>query len=119
MVILITTYCALFMRELINMTWAIIQRGSGEFRGPPIVDALITEDYVAVDRGRSVLDSATAKASVVTLTTIYRIGVRSGHLVKVLDALQGVLWFGKVIGIQQQINNPVDSKTILPIESAQ
>jgi len=98
------------------MTWIIVQRGNGEFRGPPIEDVLITEDYVAIECGRNALDNAAVGTEEVTLTTSYRVGVRTGRIVRVLDALQGVPWFGKITGIRHMQVSAVELQTVLNIE---
>ena len=100
------------------MVWIIVQRGDGSFRGPPIENELITEDYVAVERGRNELDQYTSYPQNVDLTTLYRTGVRNGQVVRVLDSLQGIEWFGKIIGIRHFQDPPRGLRTDLTIERA-
>ena len=96
--------------------WVIVQRGNGEFRGPAVIDALITSDHVAIEKGRNLLDNSTIVASSVDMTTVHRTGVVLGQLIKVMDALQGVSWFGKIIGIRHFQQLPKAPRTTLTVE---
>lgn len=77
----------------------IVVRGTGDSPGEDIVDGLLTEDIVALSRGRMELDAAQSNQNV-TLTIVYKTGVRQGQLVEVYDRLVGASWRGKIVGIQ-------------------
>jgi hypothetical protein len=87
------------------MTWVIVQRGDGDFRGPPITDVLISTDAVAISRGTAELDYYTSDPQTVSMRVKYRPGLRPGLLVEVHDALQGVSWTGKIVDVSHSYDS--------------
>lgn len=76
-----------------------VQRNGGDKRGEDIVDPLIGNIPVALERGRNELDERASGMQIVEITTVFRPGVRLGQLAKFLDAHLGVVWYGKIAGI--------------------
>lgn len=90
----------------------IVTRHPGNKDGPDLIEALLATVPVALSRGRREMDeNAHAKADV-TLTTLYRSGVRLGQLIEVNDALQGETWYGKITGINHRIG-PSDAGLVV------
>jgi hypothetical protein len=82
----------------------IVLRGAGDKRGPDIIEPLIAEPIVAVERGRNELDTHSVLQQPIQMTTTFRTGVELGQLVEVIDALQGEVWRGKITGISHRIS---------------
>lgn len=79
-----------------------VQRDYGDKRGPDISDPMITDLAVAFERGRVEIDNSTFSRSV-QLSINFRPGLKSGQLIEVLDALQGVAWRGKITALDNAI----------------
>jgi hypothetical protein len=73
-------------------------RGAGDISGEVLSDPLIETEVVAIERGRNVIDSQ-AKVRSVTIETVFRPGIKTGMTIEVLDALQGLVWRGKIQGV--------------------
>jgi hypothetical protein len=82
------------------MVWVAVARYEGDRQAPPVIDELITNTPLALNRGRNELDYLAYRHSTVQLRIVYRPGIRLGHLVEVRDALQGIAWRGKVVGLR-------------------
>lgn len=82
----------------------IVLRGAGDKRGPDIVDPLVSEPVVAVERGRNELDTHSVLQQPIQMTTVFRLGVELGQIAEVVDALQGAVWRGKITGISHRIS---------------
>ena len=80
-----------------------VQRGPGDKRGEDIVDPLITDINVAIQRGRNELDEQASAMQDVEVQTLYRTGLRIGQLARFLDIQQSVVWLGKITGITHRI----------------
>lgn len=80
-----------------------VVRYTGDQRGPDIIDALITENAVALERGRNELDATAILQQEVEQTVVFRPNLRLGQLVETVDALQGKVWRGKITGISHKI----------------
>lgn len=91
-----------------------VQRGSGNKPGDDIVDTLVSEVAVAVQRGRNELDERAQRMQVVALDVLYRTGVRLGKLAQCNDAVRGV-WTGKVAGISHRVRG-VELTTTLQLK---
>lgn len=91
-----------------------VVRGDGGVFGEEIVDRLLEHEGVAVARGRSLID-ANAKASVAYLNTRYRAGLEVGQTVRVLDAVLGEAWYGKITSVALSVEG-VDVSADLEIE---
>lgn len=76
----------------------VVVRQPGGKQGPDIVEPLLSNVVVAVNRGTTEIQD-NEPIDNVSLTTNYRVGVRMGQIVKVLDALQGSVWKGKIVNI--------------------
>lgn len=79
----------------------IVIRCAGTHPGEDVVDALITNTSVALERGRHEINENSGTRPT-TLHTKYRSGVRLGQMVEVHDALQGRVWRGKIAGISHK-----------------
>ncbi|NOQ30264.1 MAG: hypothetical protein GQ570_03980 [Helicobacteraceae bacterium] len=89
------------------MTWILGVRGKGEHRAQPVIHELLATDGAAISRARAEIDKHSSKPSPHTLRTVYRTGVRLGHIVKVVDASQGETWYGKIVGINHSTSGIV------------
>lgn len=90
----------------------IVLRGAGDKRGPDIVEPLISEPVVAVERGRNELDLHSVLQQPIQMTTVFRTGVELGQLVEVVDAMQGEVWRGKITGISHRISGGAVQTTL-------
>ena len=72
-----------------------VVRGAADIVGEVISNPMLERVPVAVQRGRTEIDR-NAVIKPVTLTTRYRAGLRPGKIIEVLDALQGLVWRGKI-----------------------
>ena len=75
-----------------------VARGDGLIQGEDISDTLITAESVGIQRGRNAIDS-NSKVQVVQLSCLYVPGLKTGATVRVLDALMGEEWFGKITSL--------------------
>ena len=78
-------------------------RGDGDIQGEDIVDAYLTSDAVAIQRGRNAID-ADAKCQTLQLVAKYRAGIRAGQTVRVLDTMQGPAWYGKITSVDLAVD---------------
>lgn len=95
-----------------------VQRGDGARPGDDIVDPLISAIPVAIQRGRNELDERATAPQQVTAETVYRAGVRRGHLARFYDMQNGITFASKVTGITHQIGkvgNSVQLTTTLRV----
>lgn len=81
----------------------IVKRGEGDKPGHDIFEPLLATIPVAIERGRSEIDSESDIQSVV-MECVYRSNVEKGQLIEVLDILQGKTWRGKLVGIQHTLD---------------
>ena len=65
-----------------------VARDPADNPGEDIINPMILTEGMAIQRGRKEID-ANSKIAVVSLDAIYRSGLKPGHTVQVLDALQG------------------------------
>ncbi|RKZ88580.1 MAG: hypothetical protein DRQ39_02230 [Gammaproteobacteria bacterium] len=92
----------------------IVIRSPGDIRGPDIIDPLLSNVTVAVNRGTTEIQD-NEPIDTISLSTNYRSNVRVGQIVEVIDALQGRVWRGKIIGISHSATE-ADLFTDLDIE---
>lgn len=92
----------------------IVIRGEGLVDGGEITVPLLTALEPALDRGRQEIDGR-ARARRIDLTTVFRAGVRKGHIVEVADNLQGPVWRGVIKGLSHVVEGPA-VYTILDVE---
>jgi hypothetical protein len=80
-----------------------VQRGDGGNEAPHIVDPMLTTVDVALSRGATEIEEYAHKV-LTRLDIVARPGLRRGVVVRVLDSLQGIPWYGKIhaIDIKQQ-----------------
>jgi len=88
------------------MTDLFVKRDLGDLRGPDVVDRLLADDTVAIERGRNELDKNSGLQDI-NLVTVFRLGVEMGQLVEVVDVLQGRVYRGKIKGIRHIAENGV------------
>lgn len=86
----------------------IVQRGDGLNKGEDVVDPLINDVAVALARGRMEIDSRVSK-TVVEITAKHRVGVKTGLLIEVQDALMGKTWRGKITSVVAGVEGAVSS----------
>lgn len=86
-------------------------RDDGDIPGEDITDPLITNEAMAIQRGRNEID-ASAKITPVDIDAIHRTGLETGQTVQVLDALQGATWLGKITSIDIAVEAPSITTTI-------
>lgn len=92
----------------------VVVRDEGDKQGSDIVERVLSDALVAIERGTTEINDNESVLSV-KLTTNYRSGVRKGMLVKVYDDLQGSVWVGKIVGITHAVRGS-DIWTDLDIE---
>ena len=83
----------------------IAQRGAATRPAADLVDELISEIPVAIQRGRNYLDDHAGLQSILLATT-WRSGVESGQLIAVYDPLQGAAWRGQIAAIEHIAEGP-------------
>ena len=88
-----------------------VVRDAGDNPGEDIINPLILTEAVAVSRGRNEIDR-NSKVTIVTQESKYRSGIKTGHIVQVLDALQGSVWLGKITSVDIAVEGPVTSATL-------
>lgn len=84
------------------MSSVVIIRGAGDVSGDEIVEALLYDTAARIERGRVEMDEHATVNQNVTLTILYRPGLRLGQLVEVGDSVQGAAWRGKIVGINHK-----------------
>ena len=75
----------------------LVTRGSGDRRGEDVVDPLLTAEPVARERGRNLIDAASTRRQIVTLTCPFTALHDHGSLVEVREAADGP-WRGMLRG---------------------
>ncbi len=76
-------------------------RGGGEFEGILIEDPLLSDTQAALSRGLQELNDLSG-LSTVNMVCVYRGSFRNGDIVRVIDALQGVEWYGKITSVEHR-----------------
>jgi hypothetical protein len=74
-----------------------VKRGAGDRTGPEIVDSMISSEAQAVQRGRIEIDKQCSNRMIVQCSGPFRVYMRPGALVHVLDAE-----FGEYIAMLKQ-----------------
>lgn len=80
------------------MADVLVVRLPGAKEGPTISNPLLTSHLAARTRGQAEIDKNTS-VSVISLTTVHRANVDVGQMVRVVDALQGEEWVGKIVAV--------------------
>lgn len=81
-------------------------RGDGLYRDDnAIVDNLLTDLSVCLQRGRNDLDTRAHGGQIVTMVTRFRPGLLLGQVVKVQESLFGESWYAKITGITHTVTN--------------
>lgn len=91
-------------------------RGAGDIPGEDIIDPLIFNTQMALQRGRNEIDS-NSRIRPTTIDVIYRPGLRSGQTVRVLDSAVGSVWYGKVTSVSLSLVG-ADLQATLQVERA-
>lgn len=78
------------------MTAVVVQRGIVTRIGNDIVDPLMSDNTLALERGRKELDDNGQEVRSESLQIVYRSGLVPGLLVEVQDQYRGVNWKGKI-----------------------
>lgn len=87
----------------------VVQRGAGTIPGDDIVDPLMANENVMLNRGRNEIDGAAAKGQV-TLTNSYPVHITdaahvvNGELLLVEDSQLGFAWRGKARDVEHRIS---------------
>lgn len=76
----------------------MVTRGAGDLRAEDVVDPLIGSIPTAISRGRAVVDASAERMKPVTITAVYRDGLRNGQLLRVNDSIVGT-WSGQLVSI--------------------
>lgn len=99
----------------------LVTRGTGDRRGQDVVDALLTSEAVARERGRNLIDAACSRRQFVTLTCPFEGLYEHGTVVEVREAADGP-WRGMLRGQSVAIAVADDGTptgdTVLTIERA-
>lgn len=83
----------------------LVIRPPGDLPGDDIIDPLLSTEAVGVSRGRAELDSRATAKEIVGLQVMYRSNLKTGQLVEIHDALQGISWKGKITAITHRITS--------------
>lgn len=81
-----------------------VARGLGDKRGEDITSPLFTELSVALSRGQVECDR-NAPSRTMQLDVTYRAGLKTGQTVQIVDSLQGQVWVGKIVSIDNGVEN--------------
>lgn len=92
----------------------LVQRGAGIRQGKDVIDPLLTTVGACLARGRMELDEHTEGLQPVTILVVYRTGLLLGQTVEVFDAYAGIVWYGKLTGIEHTCEGP-EITTILRV----
>lgn len=76
-----------------------VRRGNGLYPGDDIIDPLVVELSVGLARGRNELDDRAHALQDVEVTIPFRVGLRLGQVVKVIETVFGTTWYGKITGL--------------------
>lgn len=101
------------------MSSIVVLRYLGDKKGQEVVDTLLFGTEAKLARGRAELDQNALPQQPVTMTIVYRPGLRLGQLVEVLDSTQGQVWRGKITKISHHItetNHTTDIEVQRPME---
>lgn len=82
-----------------------VMRGAGDKRGEDITSPLLTSLAAALQRGQVEIDSY-APSRTVQISAKFRTGLKTGQIVRVLDSLQGAVWNGKIVSIDNGVSGP-------------
>ena len=81
----------------------IVIRGNGDIDCEPIIDPLIGNAAVAIERGRNVLDSKSTTKQAIDADTIFDATSAIGDLYKVEDIETPEIYKAKVVSIRHNI----------------
>lgn len=103
------------------MTDIFVQRGAGDRVGDEIVDPLLTDINVAIQRGRNEIDDQASGIIPVEVDAVHRTGVRAGQLAEFVDRPTGASWKGKITGVSHSVRKvkaegPIEITTTLQID---
>lgn len=90
----------------------VVIRAPGNIQGEDIIEPLLSTEQAGVSRGRAELDARSTVMEEVQMDVVYRANLVPGQLVKVVDALQGTAWYGKIKAVQHRINNAASPSVI-------
>ncbi len=85
------------------MSSVVVFRYLGDKRGEDITEALLSTTPAKLERGRVEMDAHALPIQTVSMTIVYRAGIRLGQLVEVHDSTQGASWRGKITSIVHRI----------------
>lgn len=74
----------------------IVIRGAGSHQGPDIIDAYITSEQVAIQRGANQLDLTASGLQEVDVVVPYDGSLRPGQVVQVNDTELEEMWYSKI-----------------------
>ena len=86
----------------------IVIRPPGDVQGKDIIDPLLATESAGIERGRVELDAQGTIKEIVNLQIVYRTNLKTGQLVEVHDALQGISWKAKITAISHKISKITD-----------
>ena len=76
----------------------IVARYEGDIQGLDVIDPLLTNILIGINRGRRELDIGEG-LQIVNLKAVYQTGLSKGDLIDVDDIYQGKVWKGIITGI--------------------
>jgi len=91
-----------------------VYRGAGERRCQPVTEPLLA-DNVLIHRGRAEMDAHAHALNRVTLSLVFRPGMRLGQLVEMPSPVSASPQRGKVVGMQMVIE-ATDIRQVVDVE---
>ena len=86
------------------MSSIVVIRGAGDRKGEDIISPLLWTIEAKLARGTAEMGAHAEPMQSVSLTIVYRPGLRLGQLVEVNDSIQGASWRGKITGISHKMS---------------
>lgn len=80
----------------------IVIRGAGDKEGTDILDPLLCSTAAALGRGAQEIDASTP-VNAVSLEITYRVGLRKGMVVEVVDSVSSETWQGTIMSMTHVI----------------
>lgn len=79
-----------------------VYRAAGDRRGEPVIEPLLSNDAL-IHRGRAEMDAHAHPLNRITLSLVFRPGVRLGQLVTAPDPASATPVCGKIVGMQVSV----------------
>lgn len=95
----------------------VVIRGLGDRPGDDIFEPILASEAAALMRGAAEMNTRSVNKSDKSVSVPFQTGLKPGLLVRVIDALQGEVYTGKVTTIQHSSRaEPLEAVTTLNLE---